>query len=195
MGDHQQMMPRCAASASRRRYVFVAVALAVAAAGAAACTRPQAGRIAATWPRADSERSALTTPLPSLEASVEVEVPSNDPGQQRKDQQGRLPEEVLIQLIESINEGDWKTAYAAYASPGTDFATFKRERERAAEVYDDFAILETRLYSNGTASARVTYAMHSEADSQAAVTVSEPGEWWGLTLAGGVWKVNWLPRQ
>jgi hypothetical protein len=173
-----------------------AIALALSLALLCACApKPDSHRIVATWPRAEAERNVPQPPASArVEPAQDEDLPAADPKYSEFDAMGRTPDQVLTELIEFGNEGDWKSAYALYASPEVDRETFTRERIRAHEVYVDFTVNEVRVIDEVDAIVRVSY-MIPPVGTSASVTVEPPGEWWALTMVEGVWKVNWLPRQ
>lgn len=147
--------------------------------------------------------SASKTPAPtetvtsSVETSGGAQAPVDDASLSHLDSQGRQPEEVVLELIQAENSADFEAAYALYANPGADFDIFRREMEVAEPSYQDFLVHETRVIGPGLALVRVTY--HAETTPgegpRYPVDVEEPGEWWRVERAEGVWRVGWLPRQ
>ena len=138
-----------------------------------------------------------TIAAPSAETSSGANVPSDDPSLRRADAEGRLPDESVLALIDSLNKSDWRTAYSSYASPTVDLATATREWTAAHETYLDFRVLEVRVTDADSSLVRVTYGVSSNPMSSAIqpVIVDEPGEWWPLHKVDGVWKTRWMPRQ
>ncbi|PKQ29311.1 MAG: hypothetical protein CVT60_06050 [Actinobacteria bacterium HGW-Actinobacteria-10] len=115
----------------------------------------------------------------------------------RTDDAGRTPDEAVITLIQALDSGDWRTAYSLYATPSVDYEIAKREWAEAQERHESFDVQETMVLDQTQARVRVTYVVSTipPEGERYTVTVSDPGEWWPLHKVGGLWKVQWLPRQ
>ena len=113
------------------------------------------------------------------------------------DEEGRSPDEALLELIAAIEADDWQTAYSLHAVPEVDFETAVREWSEADESYESFDIQETLVVDAQTAQVRVTYVAQTTppGGERYTVVVDDPGEWWQLSNVDGLWKVNWMPRQ
>lgn len=165
--------------------------------------KPESARIVASWPHAEFERTPISTgavePLeiasaePATPTAVD-DIPPDDPSIPRVDVNGRDPEEVVLDLIDAGNNADWDAAYSLYAYPEVTRAVFEKERSSAREIIRDFTIFESRVMDEDSAAVRVAYSVPATGMAEA-VVISAPGEWWGLSLVDGEWKVNWLPRQ
>lgn len=145
----------------------------------------------------DPADDSIISPPPSVETSIGAGIPSDDPTLAHIDSAGRTPDEILLELIDAKNSSDWESAYSMYASPELDFESAANEWASAAEHYDGFTIREVRVISPGTAALRVTYEAETTppGGDPYPITITEPGEWWGMSMANDQWKVNWLPRQ
>ena len=145
----------------------------------------------------DSVRNDGVDPPASVETSLGVDVPPDNPALQRADAAGRLPEESVLELIDALNASDWDTAYSLYATPNVDPATAAREWADAHEAHVDFEVREVRVIDSGTAWVRVTYAVVDDPMSSAMppFIVAEPGEGWAVFKVDGLWKTQWMPRQ
>jgi hypothetical protein len=121
----------------------------------------------------------------------------DDPGVPREDAEGNTPEDVVLTLVEVSDRSDWRAAYSLYTNHTVDYATAKREWQEAAQTYDEFDVLETRISSETEAAVRVAYtgSISNPDGSRYEFEVPEPGEWWPLWKVDGVWRVQWMPRQ
>ncbi|MCL4553945.1 MAG: hypothetical protein M1565_02270 [Actinobacteria bacterium] len=145
----------------------------------------------------DSRQNGSVAPPSSVETSLGVDVPPDNPALERVDTAGRLPEQSVLALIDALNAADWDTAYSLYATPNVDPATAAREWADAHETHVDFEIREVRVIDSDTAWVRVTYAVVDDPTSSAMppVVVAEPGEGWAVFKVDGLWKTQWMPRQ
>lgn len=146
---------------------------------------------------ADRQPGLDDSARPSSETSIGVDVPQQDSSLSSLDSRGKRPEDVVLDLIDATNSSDWENAYSLYANPEVDFMTAAREWDEADESYRDFTVHETRVIDSTRALVRVTYRAQTKPPAGAPydVVIEEPGEWWGVDTVGGVWKVQWLPRQ
>ncbi|MEN6430532.1 MAG: hypothetical protein ABFC80_06785 [Coriobacteriales bacterium] len=150
----------------------------------------------------ERSREAVPTVAPpsGAETSVGAEIRADDPSLPHTDISGRTPDAIVLDLIAACNSSKWATAYSMYATPEVDFDTYVNDSREANEYYRDFKIMEVRVVDKDTALVRVTYETSTSVVSQGEthtypVVVPEPGEWWGVHLVDGVWKVSWMPRQ
>lgn len=133
----------------------------------------------------------------SIAASSGVDVPADAASIPRADARGRTPDQAVLALIETANDGEWDTLYSMYATPTPDLDTAIREWVEARETYEGFRVLETRVVAPDAAFVRVTYRVTTQPMGQSAYSgeTEEAGEWWPLHKLDGQWKVQWMPRQ
>jgi len=138
----------------------------------------------------------------STAASIDTQVPADDPSLSHKDRAGHLPGDVVLAMIDAVQRHDWRAAYALHATPPlTSYKIFVKESSAADESYKDFAVLETRVIGEGKgkgdAIVRVTYTCETTppGGQRYAVVVNAPGQWWTVAKVGGLWTVAWLAAQ
>jgi len=154
---------------------------------------------------AETSAAKTTTETASGEATefapAELEEPDgspkDDPSMPRKDAQGRTPDQAVTELFRATSARDFRRMYSLYATPEVDYATAEREWKQADEAYDSYAAREVRVRRDGLAFVNVVYSgATTPLDGERyPVVAGEPGEWWAVHMADGVWKVRWLPRQ
>lgn len=143
--------------------------------------------------------TAVPEPAPPAESdrpAVADDGPPDDPSASRIDDSGRTPEEVVRELIETKNRGDWEAAYAQYADPWVEYADAEDEWIRSDARHEDFVVHETRVTAE-RAFVRVTYTWSETLPDGTRHTVSldEPGQWWRVEKVDGEWKTGWMPAQ
>ena len=145
----------------------------------------------------DPQDSTVISPPSSIETSIGAEFPADDPTLPHMDSAGRTPNEAQIELINALNSSDWKSAYSMYWDPGMDFELAVQEWEARQTHYDDFTVHEVRVIRPDTAILRVTFETQwTQPDGERdVVAITEPGEWWSISMEDGRWKTHWLPRQ
>jgi hypothetical protein len=138
-----------------------------------------------------------SSPATSSETSIGASIAPDVAALDHADDSQRTPGEAAVALIDAGNKADWKTTYSLYATPEVDFETARRDWTAADETYEGFRVLEVRVVAPDTAYVRVAYRAVTTPPSGSAypVTVDGPGEWWPVHKVGGLWKIQWLPRQ